>query len=86
VIRVIRVIRTARREAKLREGFNEEVENLLGFVAWHDLIDGRKEVQTRLTSEFGRYELTQSDSCQNSVRVPGRERICRLVQCAFNSL
>jgi hypothetical protein len=74
------------RAPKLRAGFNEEVENLLGFFAWHDLIDGRNEVQTRLTTEFGGYALTQADSCQNSLRVPRRERACRLVQCAFNGL
>ncbi len=68
----------------LREGFNEEVENLLGFFARHDLIDGRNEVQTRLTTEVGGDEITQADGGQNSLRVPGRQRTCRLVQCAFN--
>ncbi len=61
------------RLAKPRDGFDEEVENVLGLGAWHDLIDRRNEVEARLPTEFGRHQITHAYSRQNSLRVPGRK-------------
>jgi hypothetical protein len=44
------------RRARPGHGFDERVENVLGFSAWHDFINSRNEFETGLPTKLGRYE------------------------------
>jgi hypothetical protein len=57
IIRFIRADRLGGEVGKLREGFNEEVEHLLGFVARHALIDGWSSWQSRSPAFFPLHQL-----------------------------
>ena len=46
---------------------NEAVEDVLGLGARQDLIDGRNEVEARPPAEFGRHQVTQTDTRQDSL-------------------